>query len=58
MQRGFNTTTRDAVEQLIRKGFTIYVFDKNLHAIHENIHSVQDFHECLQLNHTEQVLTA
>lgn len=58
MQRGFNTTVRDAVEQLIRKGFTIYVFDKNLHAIHENINSVQDFQECLQLHHPERSLTA
>lgn len=48
MQRGFNTTTRDAVETLIRKGFALYVFDKNLCVIYENIHTVQMFHECLK----------
>lgn len=48
MQRGFNTTTRDAVELLISKGFSLYVFDKNLHAIHQNIRTVKQFRECLQ----------
>lgn len=47
MQRGFNTTTRDAVELLISKGFSLYVFDKNLRAIHQNIRTVKQFHECL-----------
>lgn len=47
MQRGFNTTTRDAVELLISKGFSLYVFDKNLHAIHQNIRTVKQFRECL-----------
>ena len=48
MQRGFNTTTRDAVELLIGKGFSLYVFDKNLRAIHQNIRTVKRFRECLQ----------
>lgn len=48
MQRGFNTTTRNAVETLIRKGFVIYVFDRNLRSIYENINSVQKLHDCLQ----------
>lgn len=47
MQRGFNTTTRDAVELLISKGFSLYVFDKNLRAIHQNIRTVKQFRECL-----------
>jgi hypothetical protein len=48
MQRGFNTTTRDAVELLISKGFSLYVFDKNLRAIYENINTVTVFRECLK----------
>ena len=48
MQRGYNTTARDAVDTLILKGFSVYVFDKNLRAIHENITTVKEFHECLQ----------
>jgi hypothetical protein len=55
MQRGFNTAARDAVEQLIRRGFRIYVFNKNLHAIHENIRSVEEFHECLQSKQPEEI---
>ena len=53
MQRGYNTTARDAVETLILKGFSVYVFDKNLHAIHENINTVKGFHACLRENHKE-----
>ena len=49
MQRGFNTTTRDAVETLIRKGFALYVLDRNLCATYENIRTVQSFRECLEL---------
>lgn len=48
MQRGFNTTNKDAIETLIRKGFTLYVFDKNLRAIYENIHTIQQLHQCLK----------
>jgi hypothetical protein len=50
MQRGYNTTARDAVDTLILKGFSVYVFDKNLRAIHENITTVKEFHACLQHN--------
>lgn len=48
MQRGYNTMARDAVEILILKGFSVYVFDKNLRAIHENINTVKAFHACLK----------
>lgn len=48
MQRGFNTTTRDAVETLIRKGFTLYVLDKNLRTMYDNINTIKRFHECLK----------
>ncbi len=48
MQRGFNTTTRDAVETLIRKGFALYVLDKNLRTMYDNINTIQRFHECLK----------
>jgi hypothetical protein len=48
MQRGFNTTTRDAVETLIRKGFTLYVLDKNLRTMYDNINTIKRLHECLK----------
>lgn len=48
MQRGFNTTSKDAIETLIRKGFTLYVFDKNLRAIYENINTIPLLHQCLK----------
>lgn len=57
MQRGFNTTTRDAVETLIRKGFRVYVFDKNLRVIHENIRSIPRFRECLKEPAQERIRT-
>lgn len=57
MRRGFNPTTRNAIETLIRKGFSIYVFDKNLRAIYENIHSVEQFHACLKEGAAEKVLS-
>lgn len=58
MQRGFNPTTRNAIETLIRKGFVIYVFDKNLRAIYENIHSVEQFQTCLREAVAEKVLVS
>jgi uncharacterized protein YjcR len=58
MQRGFNTTTRDAVELLIRKGFSVYVFDKNLRAIHQNIRTVKQFHDCLHQIEQPEVIAS